>query len=630
MASKINKINVAELDFDNIKTTLTEYLRQQEEFTDYDFTGSGLSVLIDLLAYNTHYNAYYTNMIANEMFLDSAADRNNVVSRARQLGYIPSSSRGAEVSVNVVIDQPNPTSTGGGGISSLTIVKGHPFITTIEGTPYTFLAKSSVNMELKPDPNPTAQQGSKIFTGDVDLVEGIQFDISYIMSSNLSKKYIIPNLGVDVSSISVLVRDSVTGTSATSYTLASNLVEVSGSDTVYWLEEGPDGKYQLYFGDDIIGKSPGAGSVIQITYNICNGELGNGSRIFNITPIPYLYGTEEIPRTATEGAIVTTLSDFASGGASRESIGSIKYLAPLSYETQGRAVTAEDYKARLLQEYSDIDSIRVWGGEEQTPPDYGAVYISIKPKSGLVLTDSQKTSIIKDILDKNSVVSVRKTIVDPEYIHLMLTVIVKYDSTITALTQDTLKALSLQTLLSFGQTQLDQFESYFRYSSILRELDLSDSAITNSLVDVKLKKHITPTFTKKETHVVDFANPIYNPHSGHRGAITSTPFVYNDSRNSVVTIIDKGTGRLVLSEVGTGREVIRDIGSVDYDTGILTIRLNPKSASDNIISITVVPKHRDVVTNTNQILSLASENITIQMVDDSSSGQGTTTNPNYI
>jgi hypothetical protein len=559
------------------------------------------------------------------MFLDSAADRNNVISRARQLGYVPSSSRGAEVKVHVQIDQPDSQLTT--QLDALTIIKGHSFLTSIEGAPYSFLAKSSVSMSLGPHPT---NAGLKVFSADVDLIEGIEYNISFLMSSNPSQKYVIPNLGVDVNTLTILVRDAIVGTSFVKYNLAKNMAAISKKDEVYWLEEGPDGMYQVYFGDGTIGKLPTSGSVIQITYNICNGELGNGSSVFNVTPIPYFFGALSEPLTATQGAIVTTLSGPAAGGSSRESIDSIKYLAPLSYETQGRAVTAQDYKSKLLQEYTDIDSIRVWGGEEESPPDYGAVYIAIKPKSGLLLTDTQKNSIINDVLNKNSVVTVRKTIVDPEYIHLILSSIVKYDSQVTSITQATLGAMVLQTIMSFGQTQLDQFDSYFRHSNLLAEIDIADSAITNSLVNVKLKKIIKPTFVTKESYVVDFANPIINPHRGHQGAVSSSSFVYNDAQGSVVTIIDDGAKNLQLREVATNRLVNRQIGKINYDSGVLTINeLNPKSASDNMIEITVIPKHNDIVTKTNQIISLAAADITIQMIDDSSQFSGTTRNPNY-
>ena len=591
MATSItNKINVSELDFSSIKDTIINYMRGQGEFTDYDFAGSGLSVLLDILAYNTHYNSFYTNMIANEMFLDSAADRNNVVSRARQLGYIPSSSHGARASVQVQIDKPDDT-------NSLTIIKGHPFTTSIEGTVYTFLTTTSKTMEL----------AAGVFSVDVDIIEGSEFTINYLMEVDRSVKYVIPNLNVDIDTISVIIRDSSVGTSIKAYSKVKNNTIVGKSDTVYWLEEGPDGKYQIYFGDDVIGQSPTAGEVIQITYNICNSSIGNGASVFDVNPIPYDV-TGVAKSAGTNARVITTT--VSSGGSERESINSIKFLAPLDYETQHRSVTANDYKSRILAEYSDVDAIRVWGGEDNDPPDYGAVYMSIKPKSGLALTDTEKNNIIKNILNRSSVVTVRKTIVDPEYIHIVLSAVVKYDSKLTNITENTIKSLVSLTINSFGQKNLDQFDSYFRHSKLLAAVDAAELSITNSLVSVKIKKILSPTFGIVDDYTLRFSNPIFHPHDGHMGAVISSQFSYTQNPNFeenpsiLVRIYDDGYGKLLLKDE-KGRLVVAEIGSVNYDTGLIKLNsFKPLAADDNVIGVTVLPSHDDIVTKNNQILSL--------------------------
>ena len=438
--STTNKIDVTELDFDLIKSSLKSYMRGQSEFTDYDFDSSGLSVLLDVLAYNTHYNGFYANMIANEMFLDSAALRNSAVSRAKELGYTPRSPRGAIATVDVsfrifessVSDYP----------STITIPSGHIFSSTIEDSVYTFLAIESYSAApTSPIGSSSVTDGVEYSASNIMIKEGISSSIQYIVGNEgTDRKYSIPNEEADTTTLEVIITDSISGTSSSKWSQVTDTTTVTTSDNVYWLQEGFDNKFEIYFGDDQIGKKPAPGTIVTMNYSLTKEDLGNGAKIFACDPIPTADGSTTYPR-GTDSVITTTSIKASAGGSSRESISSIKFLAPLNYESQGRSVTVNDYRTKLITSYPNVDAVRVWGGEENSPPDYGAVYMSIKPKSGYILTETDKNEIISKFITPSNVVTIRPVLVDPTYIYIQPTVIVKYDSKLTIQTPANTKAL---------------------------------------------------------------------------------------------------------------------------------------------------------------------------------------------
>ena len=365
-----NAIRVSDINFDQIKSNLKAFLSDQNEFSDYDFESSTLSVLLDLLAYNTYHNAFYLNMVGNEMFLDSALLRNSVVSRAKQLNYVPRSARGATATVSVSLDPP-------GSPTFFTVAANTKFSTSIDGESYTFVTSDAT--ALSPSSNGT-------FSGSLNLVEGEPLQQRFTVKSSNPVRYILPNENVDTTSFTVRIQESSSNTSISTYNLNTDISAANSISQIYFVQENEDNKYEVYFGDSIFGKKPRDGNIIIIDYRVVNGSTVNGANNFT-------------------GDFTVTTTAAAQGGAFQESIESIKYNAPFKFQAQDRLVTSTDFKNIILAENGDIQAISVWGGEENSPPVYGKVFISVKPRSGSVISATRK-STLQTTLDDRSIVSV--------------------------------------------------------------------------------------------------------------------------------------------------------------------------------------------------------------------------------
>jgi hypothetical protein len=614
------KLKVTELDFDLIKQSLKDYLRGQGHFTDYDYEGSGLSVLLDLLAYNTHYNAFYTNMIANEMFLDTATIRSSVVSLAKQLGYTPRSvsSARANVSISFVPSDLGAVERQG---ASVFVPRGSIFTTEIEDKTYSFVTSSShtafpvANTKggfLQPDETVVPYRAS-----DVEIVQGVFTSVQYVYNSQTKQNFIIPNPDVDTSLVSVLVTDTASGTSGTVYQLAKDYASLGSASNVFFIQETSDEKYEIYFGDGNIGNKPEDGNVIDIVYLVSEGEIGNGAQIFKSDPIksPF-YASGLTGDTTTYTPITTTLSQ-AAAGADRESLDSIKYLAPRNYESQNRAVTTDDYVVKILADYPQVDAVHCWGGEDNIPPNYGKVYVSIKPKQGYILSDAEKANIKTNILKSRNVITIDPILVDPDFIYMIVDSEVKWDSRLTPISESALLASIKNEVVDWGQDNLERFGSYFRYSSLLNAIDQHNIGILNNDTIIKIRKEILPVVGAIENFTLQFGNPIYRPHVGHEGAVTSTGFDYAGYAGCILRDKD---GKLNIYSGGT--LVAPEIGTVDYKTGQIDI-LGFAAESDLVISIIVVPEKKDIVPLNNQLITLKPSDLKISMFDDSSDVHGT-------
>ena len=381
------KLQVTELDFDNIKTNLKTYLKGQSEFSDYNFEGSGLSTLVDLLAYNTHYLAMNANYFTNEMFLDTATSRDSVVSHAKELGYTPRSARAPKAFVDISVPVVNPN------ITSVTMSKGTRFTTNFDGTTYGFLVNEDITSSVS---------GSRASFVNVPIYEGTLATAKYTVdSNNPDKKYLITSNRADTTTLKVSVQTSATDTRLATYKLATELTNVTATSQVYFLQEEHHGEFEVYFGDNVLGQGLVDGNIVILEYIVTNQAEANGATLFSAPSIG-----------GQSGASVTTIAD-ATGGDVPETIQSIKYYAPLNYTAQNRAVTAFDYKALIPKVYPNVKSIQVWGGEDNDPPVYGQVYVSLTPTAGTTLTQSQKANIVSDLKQYN-IASVRPVIVDPE------------------------------------------------------------------------------------------------------------------------------------------------------------------------------------------------------------------------
>lgn len=589
-------LRVTELDFDTIKTNLKAFLSSQSEFKDYDFEGSSMSVLLDLLAYNTHYNAFYLNMVSNEMFLDTALLRNNVVARAKAIGYVPRSMTGSTAVLDLQIfpvgDLPN----------AITIDKNTPFTSTVNNTTFIFNTESSTT--ISPNSN------NQYFANGVTLRQGVNVTHTYTANTlNEDQKFILPNANTDTSTLTVKLKLSSSESDTHLYTRATDVLTINSTSNVYFLNESTDGKFEVTFGDDVLGRKIQTGNIVILESLICEGNTTNGAATFRLANTIGGYSNVSI-----------TTNTAAFGGTDRESISSIKQNAPKQYETQNRAVTVNDYRRILTSEYNDADSIAAWGGDENDPPVYGKVYIAVKPKSGLTLTTAA-IDYIKELLSNRKIITVTPEIVSPDYIYLILNCNVKYDSRVSQNSAAVIAENVKSTIVDFGQSNLTNFDLRFRYSKLTSAIDAVDPSILNNLLNIQLEKKVSVTTGVATNYTVKFSNEIYHPNDTYIGSITSTNFSYNDSlgANTTDCKIDDNNGvlRVVKTIAGVRTEISNNIGTVDYTAGTLSlVNFNPNSITGNTVDITVTPASSDVTPIREQILLIDTNDVTVTATTD--------------
>ena len=615
------KLQISELDFDGIKDNLKNFLSQQDEFRDYNFEGSGMSVLLDLMAYNTHYLGFNANMLANEMFLDSADLRSSVVSKAKQVGYTPTSSTSADAVVDVVV---SPASG-----SSITMSRGTKFTTTVNNISYSFVNNSELSI--------TPSDGVYKFS-NVDLNEGTLLNFKYTANtSDTDQRFIIPNNNVDTTTLTIKVQNSSSDATTNTYTLATGITGLDSTSKVYFLQEVENGRYEVYFGDGVLGTAIADGNIIIMDYIVCNRNAPNGATTFTLS------GTIG----GFSNATVTTISN-ATNGSGPESIESIKYNAPRDYTAQDRAVTADDYKVLVKSLYANAQSVQVYGGEDAATPDYGKVYISIKAKSGSNLTETTKASIVNS-LKQYAVASIRPVIIDPEITFLTLNTTFKYDSGATTKAVSTLETNVLNTIANYGANTLENFTGLFRHSKLLENINNADTSILSNITTVKMYKLITPTLSSALKYTISFNNAFYNPHSGHNssggGVVSSTGFkINNDSSTNEHFLDDDGAGNIrVYYLSGTTRVYTSSsFGTIDYATGEIILTSanitsisNVDGAASTQIRVFAIPSSNDVVPVRNQVLQIDTANSSvsgeIDAVESGSSQAGTsyTTTSSY-
>ena len=573
-----NAIRVSDINFDQIKANLKAFLSDQNEFSDYDFESSTVSVLLDLLAYNTYHNAFYLNMVGNEMFLDSAQLRNSVVSRAKQLNYIPRSARGATAVVDVSIDPP-------GSPTFFTVAANTKFSTSIDGTSYTFVTSDATT--LTPSSNGT-------FTGSLSLVEGEPLQHRFTVSTTNPVRYIIPNENVDTSSFTVRIQESSSNTSITTYNVNSDISSANSISEIYFVQENEDNKYEVYFGDNVFGKKPKDGNIIIVDYRVVNGSTVNGANNFS-------------------GDFTVTTTTAAQGGAFQESIESIKYNAPFKFQAQDRLVTTSDYKNIILSENGDIQAINVWGGEENSPPVYGKVYISEKPTSGSVISATRKSTLQTTLKDR-SIVSVETEFVDATYLYINPDIKVRYNPRTTSLSASELNTKIQNALISFEANNLGTFDNKFYVSNLTETLRASDNSFISCDIPFTIEKRFVPTTNAINTYQVEFNNAVHHPHNGHLGAISSTGFTIG---GETVYLEDDGYGNLRTFILVTGNKITRNknFGTVDYENGLITIfnTLITGYVGD-AISVKMKPQENNIFGVRNEILLVSGS--TVSTIDN--------------
>jgi hypothetical protein len=492
-----DRLRVTELDFDTIRNNLKNFLNQQSEFTDYDFEGSGLSILIDLLAYNTHYNAYYLNMVANESFLDTALLRDSVVSHAKTLGYVPYSQKSSIARINFTV-QSTDNSPG-----TLTLPAGFSFLSNqIDNTSYNFVVLNDVTV---------TKANSQYVFENLDIYEGqlLNYIFNHNQSTNPKQIFTLADANIDTTTIRVSSTPSSGNTQLTVYEKVDDVLDIKTDSQVYYLQENKGGKFQIYFGNDIIGKKLPDGAIVSVSYLVTNGAVANKANDFIATST--LVDSNSV---SLNNFIITPVSP-ASGGSDRETIDEIKFGSTTQFTTQNRLVTFKDYESFIRRNYPSVESVSVWGGEQEDSPIYGKVFISLKPKNDFFISETEKLRIINDIIRPKSIVSVDAEIRDPEFLFLLVENHVRYDKKRTTLSEESLKNAVRNSVLLYNSNFLNKFGSTFILSKLQ---DSVDSVDTNSIIGseskLKVQKRFKPELGISKTYTVNYNTPL------RRGTIT--------------------------------------------------------------------------------------------------------------
>ena len=593
MTTSNNKLNVTDLDFEQIKSNLKSFLSNQSVLSSYDFSASALNQILNVLSYNTHYNAYYMNMLANEMFLDTASIRSSVSSKAKMLNYTPRSMQGsrAQILVNVTpVDNPE----------NFVVDKYTKFESVKNGKSYTFCTTDSITMSRSSAGN---------YSSVMDVKEGYPTTFTYTKNStDPEQKFIIPNSNVDISTIEVTVKPSENDFTYSIFEKVGDFTDLKPTSNVYFCSETTNGRYEIEFGDGNVSRGLSDGNLVIIKCLICNGQESNGSFVFN-------------PLDAVGGYTNVTLATISPsfGGSERESIESVKFNAPKTYAAQKRAVTAEDYQALVYQNFPDADSVQSWGGEEELDPVYGRVYIVVKPKTGDFLTSAQRSAITR-LLNERKMMSITPVIVDPVIFNIVPEIIVKYDSVKSLVGSAEIGSLVKQTVVDYDNSSLKMFGRNFKYSNLLNLVSQSEDSITNVLMNIKTYTTFTPSYSLSTTYTFKLNNEINHPFSGYQGSIDSSAFTYSDSFGTLYDScrIDDLDGVLrIYRKVGQTKIIVRtNIGTVNYSTGLITLSaFLPNSAVGNVVSIHIQPKFQDLVPVREQILKILERDIIITTID---------------
>lgn len=591
MSTSNKKINVTTLDFDDIKTNLKTFLSGQTQFQDYDFEGSAMSVLLDVLAYNTHYNALYNNLAINEMFLDSARKRNSVVSISKMLGYSPRSASCAKAIITLTVSAP------ASGVTTLTLPAYTAFTTTISGASYTFYTTGSVIA--------TSQTGVFVFR-DLVITEGTPLSFNITVGTNT--RYIIPNTAIDLNTLTVRIQDSISSSVYTTFNKTETLINVNAETKSYWVKEIDEGLYELTFGDGNLGVQLNTGNVVHLNYFVSSLDAPNKARQFT-------YGGG----TLISGASISiTTTGIASNGASVEDIDSIRFNAPRMYASQNRAVTPDDYKAIVYSQFTEAASVTCWGGEDNNPPVYGKVYICVKPKDADKLTTTQKSALIATILNQRNVVSVQPIIVDPEYINIALNITVYYNEQATSRTASDIAAAVTNTVNAYNVNVLNRFDGVFRYSKLSKLVDNSEQSITNNITTVLLRRSLNVRYNISAQYLLNMINPIWSAGQPEE-SLKSTGF-YIAGSDELHYLDDDGIAYVRLYRYGAnGLKIIINptIGNIDYAKGIIDIKnLHITALADIDLEISIRPLSNDVVSALTQIAYIAKDHLKVTALPD--------------
>jgi len=588
-------LNVTELDFADIKQNLKNFLKQQTEFNDYDFDGSGLNVLLDVLAYNTHYNALNAHYSLNESFLDSAQIRGNVVTRAKLLGYTPRSVLSPRGKVDIVV---NVAAEVGTKPTVLELTRGTKLNTVVSGEEFQYVVLETQQATL------SAVSANTYQFNDVVISEGSVRELKYRVDNDIeNQKFQLTDFDADTSTLRVRVQSNEESSSFDVYTKFESLKDVNSTSKVYYLQENPSGYYEIFFGDGVTGFKPTNNNIVTIDYVTTKGKESNGANSFSM-----------VDNIGGFSNITVTLDTTAVGGADQETTESIRFNAPLTFISQNRAVTADDYSAIIKKEFSNIDSISTWGGEDNDPPDYGKVYIAIKPLLAEQLTTAEKTDITGAILKGKNVVSITPEIVDTNYTYLELDVAFKYNPNLTDRSSVELQSVVRDTITDYNFNNLNKFDGVFRHSQLTRAIDNSDPSILNTIVRPRMFQNITPLNNADNNFSLSFVAPFYQSGDSTKFILSSTAFKINNVDHFFGDVpISGSTNRTVIVYKvvnNTNVTVISQAGVIDVLKGTVTLN-NFRPDTTNAIKITILPNSLDLAPKRDQLISIDNNSVVI-------------------
>jgi len=613
-----SNLNVTELDFDQIKDNLKNYLKNQSEFNDYNFEGSSLNILLDVLAYNTHYNAMAAHYALNEAFLDSAQIRGNVVTRAKLLGYTPRSVLASRATVNIEIDATNESVRP----ESLILKRGTKLTTNLSGIRYDFALLNNESANLNSATN-------KYTFNNINIAQGTLKSLLYRVDNDINnQKFQLADSDADTSTLRVRVQDNERSTSYNIYTKFESLLSVDSKAQVYYLQENPGGKYEIYFGDGITGKKPANDNIITLDYIYTHGEDANGASNFVFD--------DSIPQlTGSFSNTITTVSN-SSGGNPPETIESIRFNAPLTFTAQNRAVTAEDYRSIILKGFANISSISTWGGEDNDPADFGTVYIAIKPLTAETLTSAEKLAIKDTVLKGKNIVSITPEIVDPNFTNLELDVFFKYNPNITDRTSVELQNVVRDVISDYNFNNLNKFDGVFRHSQLLKLIDSADPSILNSTIRPYMYKNIVAGTTDTDNVFnISFASPLYESGDSSNFLISSTAFKIStggaDHFFGDIPITGSNNRQVMVYKVVDGKNitVINNAGTIIPSSGKISLNNFTTSSSNTSIRITAIPNSLDIAPKRDQLINIDQAFVSITAQVDTISTAGSSGSIDY-
>jgi hypothetical protein len=588
-------INLVNLDFTSLKESFKTYLKSQNVFKDYDFEGSNINVLLDVLSYNTYMNTFYLNMIGNEMFLDSAQLRESVISRAKELNYTPRSFKSARATVTLTIQTD-------GSVASVTMPKGTTFNTRIGSNTFTFST----------DENKVISGANSTFVSDEIVIYEGQYvnDTFTVNNSDTTQRFVLSNPTIDTDSLTVTVLED-NGAEILSYLRATSLFDKQANSQIFFVQGAENDKYEVLFGDGVLGRKPKDNSIVVCEYRICKGELPNGAFKF----------TSDGAIQTFSNVAVTTVS-AAAQGAIHETIESVKFNAPRYFTTQERAVTAEDYRNLLLLNFPEINAVSVYGGEEAVPPVFGKVFIAVDLKNVDGVPDIRKQQYYNFIKPRASL-SIDPVFIDPDFMYVDIVSTVRYNLNTTALNSESLKELILTAIRDYNGTYLDDFNTTLRYSSLVKTIDAVDRSILSNDTTIRPIRLVLPETGIEKNYDIDFAQELENNfadlQTNHPGnylsTIESTNFVV---QNKLVSLEDDGKGKIrTITLDGTTHVVVNEVGTVDYKTGKVQLkRLNITEYTGSGIKIFARTKRKDISSLLRTILTIKDEDIHINIVSE--------------